>query len=163
MSKVRTVVIASLVVAAIVAACTSPSSPPDASPSAKLARTARARAAHVKRFSPLVACEDNTVEVSPCDGTDTLAKNSTADTIIFSYTNNGTQTYDFDTDCAVDGTVVLSCTPEDSIFEITAHHSIKIHYRLSTRAAAGTGSVEATVDNLGNDDQTGSFVTIVTH
>jgi len=159
MSTFRLVVLASLAAAAIVAACTSPTPPAD---TAAKARTARARAAHVKRFGPLIACQDNTVEVNPCDPTDTLAKNSMTDTIDFIYVNIGSKSYDFDTDCAVDGTVVLSCTPEDSIFEVAAHHSMRIHYTVHTRATAGTGSISATVDNLNTDDGTGSVATIVT-
>lgn len=155
MSTVRVVVVASLAAVAIVAACTAPSSPADASSHA-------ARMAHARRFSPLIACQDNTVEVNPCDGTDTLAKNSMTDTIDFTYVNIGSKSYAFDTDCGVDGVVVLSCTPEDSIFEVAAHHSMRIHYTVHTRATAGTGSIEATVDNLNTDDGTGSTVTIVT-
>jgi hypothetical protein len=162
MSTARLVALASLAVTTAVVACTAPSAPADASATARTARTAHARLRSLSRFGPLVACQDNTVEVNPCDGTDTLAKNSTMDTMTFHYQNRGTIAYDFEATCDGDGTVVLSCTPEDSIFEVPALHTVTIHYKVATRATAGTGSVRADVNNLDNDDLTGSVMTVVT-
>lgn len=159
MSRLRVVVLASVAAAAIAVACTSPSAPANASAKA---RAARARAAHVKKFGPLIACQDNTVEVNPCDGTDTLAKNSSNDTNTFHYQNRGTQAYAFEATCDGDGTYVLSCTPEDTTFEVPALHAVTIHYKVKTGATAGTGSIRADVDNVDNDDLTGSVMTIVT-
>ena len=155
MSTARTVLLASLAIAAVVAACGAPTSPTDA----RSHTDARTRFA---RFGPLIACQKGTVKVAPCDDT-ISALADTSNRTTFSYTNLGLNTTSLRTHCKADGTVVLGCTPADSTFSVLGQHTVSISYVFSTRAAPGMGSLLATVRNVNNLDSTFSLVTVNTH
>jgi hypothetical protein len=161
MSTSRVIVLVGLA-AAFVAACTSPSSPADKA-SRSDTRAERTTKAHPRSFSVLTACVDNTVEISPCNTTISAPKNSSTDTITMHYTNHGSHNYGFDAVCNWDGTVVLNCTPTDTLFNIAAFHSVAIKYTFKTRATAGTGSLDYTLENENTGDGTGSNITVNTH
>jgi hypothetical protein len=161
MSTSRVIVLVGLA-AALVAACTSPSSPADAASRSKT-RAERTSLGHPRSFSVLTACVDNTVEISPCNTTISAAKNASNDSITMHYTNHGSKNYGFDAVCGWDGTVVLSCTPTDTLFNIPAFHSLAVKYHFSTRATAGTGTLSYTIENVNTGDGTGSNITVTTH
>jgi hypothetical protein len=150
MSAFRTLVVSTVVTAAIVAACTSPSSPNDA----------HRRMAY--RVVPLTGCTGGNVSITPCNQSFSEAKNAT-DSITVTYGNTASSNQGYDVSCSVDGTVVLSCTPEDTQITVPKIGNVHLKYHFNTRATAGTGHLNMAAEDLNNGNFDGSTITIVTH
>ncbi|HZS60198.1 MAG TPA: hypothetical protein VFA43_13065 [Gemmatimonadaceae bacterium] len=157
MSPFRTAVLASLVIAVIVVACTSPSSPP-----ASESRLSAARARNLLPPPPSV-CTGGNVSVVPCFSTFSAPANKTNDTLTATYSNSLGTMQGYDVECDGDGTVVLSCTPEDTQVTVPAHGNIHIKYKFATRVAPGSGTLSLSAEDLNNGNFAGSTNTINTH
>jgi hypothetical protein len=150
MSAFRNVVIAGIVTAAVVAACTSPSSP-DAHP-----RVSR-------RFSVLTSCTGGNVTILPCNTSISAPANSSNDTITVTWGNTLSTMQGYDVSCDGDGTVVLSCTPEDTQITVPSHGNVHMKYHFHTRVSPGTGHLSLAAEDLNNGNFAGSTVTVTTH